>query len=228
MKKFFLVLTLITAMVQAQTIQTVPQISVVGEGKIKVTPDEAFITVGVENIGKDASEVKRKNDEVVESVIKTIKKQGIAPADFKTEHVSLNKNFDYQTKKYSYKATQTISIHLKDLSKYDVLMMELVDSGINNIQGVDFKSSKLEELQSEIRKKAILNAKKKAEDYAGVLGQKVGKAIAITDNSQTFYPQPVYRNVMMAKAMDESSVRETLAIGEIEISSTVNVSFELN
>jgi uncharacterized protein YggE len=228
MKKFFLVLTFITAMVQAQTIQTVPQISVVGEGKIKVTPDEAVITVGVENIGKDASEVKRKNDEVVESVIKTIKKQGIAPADFKTEHVSLNKNFDYQTKKYSYKATQTISIHLKDLSKYDVLMMELVDSGINNIQGVDFKSSKLEELQSEIRKKAILNAKKKAEDYAGVLGQKVGKAIAITDNSQTFYPQPVYRNVMMAKAMDESSVRETLAIGEIEISSTVNVSFELN
>ena len=228
MKKFFLVLTFITAMVQAQTIQTVPKISVVGEGKIKVTPDEAVITVGVENIGKDASEVKRKNDEVVESVIKTIKKQGIAPADFKTEHVSLNKNFDYQTKKYSYKATQTISIHLKDLSKYDVLMMELVDSGINNIQGVDFKSSKLEELQSEIRKKAILNAKKKAEDYAGVLGQKVGKAIAITDNSQTFYPQPVYRNVMMAKAMDESSVRETLAIGEIEISSTVNVSFELN
>lgn len=113
------------------------------------------------------------------------------------------------------------------MKKYDVLMMDLVDSGINAIQGVEFKSSKIEALQSEIRRNAILNAKLKAEDYAFALGQKVGKAISITDNSQSYHPQPMYRNVMMSKAMDESASRETLAIGEIEIIATVSVSFEL-
>jgi uncharacterized protein YggE len=34
------------------------------------------------------------------------------------------------------------------------------------------------------------DAKLKAEDYVSVLGQKVGKAVTITDNSQNYQPQP--------------------------------------
>lgn len=61
MKKLVLVLTLVTTAMMAQNTVTepVPQISVSGEGKIKVTPDEALITLGVENTGKDATEVKK-------------------------------------------------------------------------------------------------------------------------------------------------------------------------
>ena len=65
MRKLFLVLILITTMVQAQEVKQIPQISVSGEGKIKVTPDEATITVAVENTGKESAEVKKKNDEAV-------------------------------------------------------------------------------------------------------------------------------------------------------------------
>ena len=106
--------------------------------------------------------------------------------------------------------------------------MGLNDVGVNSIQGVEFKSSKMEEHEREARKKAMLNAKQKAEDYVSVLGQKVGKALFITDNSQVHYPQPMYKGAMMAMADAESAApRETLAIGEIEINSTVNVSFVL-
>ena len=228
MRKLFLVLTLITTMVQAQEVKQIPQISVSGEGKIKVIPDEATITVAVENSGKDASEVKKLNDVTVEKVLKAIKQAGIAAADFQTQRVNLNKNYDYNTKKYSYVANQTISIHLKDLAKYDKLMMDLVDSGINNIQGVEFKSSKIKEYERQARKEAMLNAKEKATDYISVLaGQKVGKALLISDNSSTNYPRPPMY-AMKSMAMESDAMpRETLAIGEIEIISTVNVSFIL-
>ena len=228
MKKLFLVLTLITTMVHAQEVKQVPQISVSGEGKIKVIPDEATITVAVENSGKDATEVKKLNDATVEKVLKAIKQAGIAPADFQSQRVNLNKNYDYNTKKYSYVANQTISIHLKDLKKYDKLMMDLVDSGINNIQGVAFESSKIKEFERQARKEAMLNAKEKATDYVSVLaGQKVGKALLISENSATNYPRPqVY--AMKSIAMESDSMpRETLAIGEIEIIATINVSFIL-
>ena len=191
MRKLFLVLILITTMVQAQEVKQVPQISISGEGKIKVIPDEATITVAVENTGKDSAEVKKKNDEAVDKVLKVIKQAGIATADFQTQRVNLYKNYDYNTKKYSYVANQTISIHLKDLVKYDKLMMDLVDSGINNIQGVEFQSSKIKEFERQARKEAMLNAKEKATDYVSVLaGQKVGKALLISDNSSTNYPRP--------------------------------------
>lgn len=140
MKKLFLVLTLISTMVQAQEVKQIPQINISGEGKMKVVPDEAIITVAVENNGKDATEVKKKNDETVDKVLKVIKQKGISTSDYQTQRVNLYKNYDYNTKKHTYVANQTISIHLKDLSKYDKLMMDLVDSGINNIQGVDFSS----------------------------------------------------------------------------------------
>lgn len=228
MRKLFLVLTLITTMVQAQEVKQVPQISISGEGKIKVIPDEATITVAVENSGKDATEVKKLNDATVEKVLKAIKQAGIAPADFQSQRVNLNKNYDYNTKKYSYVANQMISIHLKDLKKYDKLMMDLVDSGINNIQGVAFESSKIKEFERQARKEAMLNAKEKATDYVSVLaGQKVGKALLISENSATNYPRPqVY--AMKSMAMESDSMpRETLAIGEIEIIATINVSFIL-
>ncbi len=45
MKNLVMILLFSAGMVQAQEVKTVPQISVSGEGKIKVTPDEALIKV---------------------------------------------------------------------------------------------------------------------------------------------------------------------------------------
>lgn len=227
MKKAILILTFISAMGHAQQQELVPQVSVSGEGKVKVIPDQAIITVGVENTGKEALEVKKINDVTVDQVLKMIKKKGISETDFQTQRVNLYKNYDYSTKKHNYVASQTIKIHLKDLSKYDDVMMGLLDSGINQIQGVEFVSSKMDMYKVEARKKAVLDAKKKAEDYAGVLEQKVGKALTISeDGFQTILPQPMYRSVMV-KDMEMGGNMETLAVGEIEVGSRINISFEL-
>lgn len=229
MKKILVVALFVTsAVAMAQELKQVPQITVSGEGKIKVVPDQAVITVSVENTGKEASEVKKTNDNTVDAVIKAIKKRGIPTTDYQTQQVSLHKNYDYTSKKYNYRAYQTLKIHLKDMTKYEALMVDLVESGINAIQGVEFKSSKIETLESEARQKAIRNAKKKAMDFAGAVEQNVGKALLINDNSQTHYPQPIYREVMMTKMADAPMANETLAAGEIEISANVTVSFELN
>ena len=227
MKKSIIILfTLVATSMNAQENKLVPQISVSGEGKVKVAPDQVVINLGVQNTGKDAAEVKKMNDETVDKVVKYIKKFGIPTSDFQTTNVNLYKSYDYEKKKHNFQASQSITITLKDIKKYDELMMGLVDTGINNINGVEFKSSKMEEHKVTARKQAILDAKKKAEDFVSVLNQKVGKAILITDNSQPMYQPPMYRNVMMkAEAMD--AIPETLAIGEIEIITNVNVSFLL-
>lgn len=216
----------LTAEAQDQKPQ-VPQISVTGEGKVKVTPDQAVINVGFQNTGKDSKEVKTLNDEVVDKVIKFLKKTGIPATDYKTTNVSLYKNYDYEKKKYNFQASQSLTITLKDLSKYDEIMMGLNDAGVNSISGVEFKSSKIADYEKEARKKAILDAKQKAQDYVSVLGQKVGKALLITDNSQPYFPQPMYKGGMMAMANADAAPRETLAVGEIEVNTNVSVTFAL-
>ena len=228
MKKALLIMSvLFISMSYGQEVKQVPQINVSGEGKVKVIPDQATIAVTVETKGNNAKDVKKQNDEKIDAVLKFIKKMNLAPADYKTQRVSLNPQYDYEKKKHSYNATQTIEILLRDLSKYDELMEGLVDQGINRIDNVTFQSSKLAQFQSEARKLAMKEAKLKAEDYVSVLGQKVGRAMTISDNSQTYYPQPMYAAMKTMERSDADAPRETLAVGEINITANVTVSFIL-
>ena len=230
MKKLALILvTTFSVMTQAQEIpKVVPMINVSGEGKVYATPDQASIQVSIETKGKNAADIKKMNDEKMEAVLNSIKKLNIPKEDFQTKRVTLNPQYDYETKKHSYHASQTIQILLKDLSKYDALMEAMVNAGINQINSVEFKSSKLALLQSEARKLAIKEAKLKAEDYVSVLGQKVGKAITINDNTQVYYPQPVFQQMKSMDMESNSAPRETLAVGEITVVANVSVSFVLD
>ena len=230
MKKALLILgILFMTMSYSQEQKQVPMINVSGEGKVKVAPDQASISVSIETKGTKAEDVKKENDKKMDAILKFIKNSNIAKEDYQTQRVSLNPNYDYEKKKHNYIATQSVQILLKDLSKYDVLMEGLVDEGINRIDNVEFKSSKMMQLQSDARKLAVKDAKAKAEDFVSVLGQKVGKAILISDNTQTYNP-PAPRMIysMKAVAMDESAPRETLAVGEIEITANVSLSFVLD
>ncbi len=227
-KAIVIAFVLFAVLVQAQEQKQLPQISVSGEGKISVKPDQVVINFGVDNLGKDAIEVKKLNDETIDKVLKYIKDFGISTSDFKTTNVSLNRDYDSEKKKYNYRASQSVTIILKDISKYDSLTMVLVDNGINTISNVEFRSSKLEEYKSEARKLALKEAKHKAEDYVSVLNQKVGKAITISDNTQAYFPQPMYKMAMADAGLPGNvTPKETLAVGEIEVIATVSISFIL-
>lgn len=228
MKKALLILAVLFMTISySQEQKQIPSINVSGEGKVKVAPDQASISISIETKGSKANDVKQQNDKKMDAILKFIKNSNIAKEDYQTQRVSLNPNYDYEKKKYSYIAIQTLQILLKDLSKYDVLMEGLVDQGINRIDNVEFKSSKMKELQSDARKLAVKDAKAKAEDFVSVLDQKVGKALLISDNSQSYVSQPRMYAMKSSMVMDESVPRETLAIGEIEIMANVSVSFIL-
>ncbi len=229
MKKIVLLLTIIFASImQGQEIKQIPMVNVTGEGKIKTTPDEACITISQETKGLTAVGVKKENDIKIDAILKFIKKMNIPQSDYLTQRVALNPIYDYEKKQQEYSASQTVSILLKDLSKYDILMDGLVKAGINKIDNIEFKTSKLLSIQSEARKLAIKNAKLKAEDFVSVLGQKIGKAFSISDNSQNFNPHPVMYASMKSEPMNDGGTsNETLAAGEIEVVVNVNVSFLL-
>lgn len=218
-----LAITAMTTLAHAQQIE--PTVGVTGEGKVIVVPDEVTISLGVQTQGKDAAAVKSENDKAVDKVLDFLLKKNIPQNQVQTEYVSLNKNYDYNTKVYNYNASQTISVKLKDLSKYDEIMSGLVASGINSINGVNFGSSKMDTYEAEARKKAVANAKVKAQEYAGVLGQKIGKALQIAEQgTNSPQPQPMYK-MAMSESMDSS--QRTLAPGEMTISSKIQITFQL-
>jgi len=203
-----------------------PTVDVTGEGVVRVVPDEVTINVGVENTGKNVKELKSENDRIVDEVFATVKRMGIDEKDVQTEYIRLSKNYEYNTKTYNYAANQSISIKVKDLKKYESLINGLMDSGINRIDGISFTSSNMTALESQARKKAVENAKMKAQEYTQVLNQTIGKAISISEFRAINNPQPMYKT--MAMSADSLEGQQTLAPGEMEIRVNVNISFLLN
>jgi len=211
---------------QAQQINNItPAVTVNGEGIVKIIPDEVVIKSRIEHSGDKPQEVKMQNDVVVDAVIKYLKSEGVPEKNIQTDYVNLNKNYNYNDKTYSYVANQAISIKLDDLKNYEKIMSGLFKAGLNRIDGVQFKSSEMEKYMTEARKKAVLNAKSKATEYASSLNQTIGKAISISEVQVNNFP-PMYRMNEM-KASSDSMEQETIAPGEMEINAQVTVAFEL-
>lgn len=209
--------------------QLVHSIKVIGEGVVKIIPDNALVTIGVENKGATAQQVKNENDKTVATVIAKCKAFGIKEKDLQTQYVNLNKNYDYNKKAYKYTANQTIGFKIRELANYDQIMSALLASGINRINGVQFVATEIESLKEQARKKAVTNAKKKALEYAGILGQEVGKAIQISELQDTAAPMPHSNTRMMSMSVpkDMGSNGPTIAFGELSVSSKIYIIFEL-
>lgn len=222
----FLILAITTTAMMAQNTLPPPTIDVTGEGIVRVVPDEVTIKIRVENTGENTKTLKEQNDATVSEVLKFLKKMNIDDKDVKTEYMNLSKNYDYNSKTYTFAANQSLSVKLRDLKKYEPVMKGLIDSGINRIDGVSFSSSNKAALESQARKKAVENAKMKAEEYTSVLNQTVGKAVSISELNNSGGPQPMYKSAMMDSSSGNGD--QTIAVGEMEIRTTVNVSFLLN
>lgn len=223
--KTLLILAIATTSMMAQNTLPPNTIDITGEGIVRVVPDEVTINIRVENTGENTKTLKEQNDATISEVLKFLKKMDIADKDVRTEYMNLSKNYDYNSKTYTFAANQSLSVKLRDLKKYEQVMKGLIDTGINRIDGVNFSSTKEEALKSEARKKAMENALIKAKEYASVLNQSVGKAVSISEFNNSPGPQPMYKMAMDSSA---GSGEQTIALGEMEVRANVNVSFLLN
>ncbi len=61
-----------------------------------------------------------------------------------------------------YEVSQTTTITLRDLSKYESLMIKLLEAGTNRVDGINFGVSETRELRDQARSRAIRDAKEKA------------------------------------------------------------------
>lgn len=230
MKRLILILTMMTtASFAFSQERPLPLVSVNGEHIINVQPDEAEVNFMISNKNKNLQEVKKENDAIVSKAIAYLKKQGISEKDIRTTRLSLNPYDEYVKDKAPipmFSAQQAITFKLRDLDKLADLTSGLVELGVNNIQNIEFKSSKMEEIQNEARAKAMLDAKQKATILAQALGQSIGAAYNIQDNtsSNSGSPRPM---MAMYKSASADSAQESIATGDIEIIARVSVSFLL-
>jgi uncharacterized protein YggE len=117
-------------------------------------------------------------------------------------------------------------VTLRDLSKLDVLLEYLIKAGVNQIDSVEYETSDPRKYRDQARDLAVKAAREKAEALAGALGQSIGKANAIEETSDSRVYG--YANTTASFYSSGKPISRSTAAGQITISASVTVSFDLN
>ncbi|RNI23468.1 SIMPL domain-containing protein [Rufibacter latericius] len=224
---FLLVCSALSA--NAQQNQLPPLVSTSGLGEVKVQPDHVTFMTGVEIREKTLEDARRVADQRTAALLAFLKKNGVEDKHVQTAYLSLQPVYTGefgQTTPQFYLATRSISVTLTKPDKFDEVMAGLYKAGANRVDGISYQSSQIKKHQEEARKKAVQDAKQKAVALASELGAKVGRPYQITEGGGNT-PGPVMYKAAMRESMAMDAGGPTLALGEIIITSAVQVSFLL-
>ena len=225
---------LVSLMVIATTAFSAPDnvvrtITVKGRAEITVVPDQAVLNLGVQVFELELGEAKEKNDRIVLAVLEAAKKHGVSTEHLKTDYLHIQPRYrnTREDKTFlGYDVRQAIVVTVTDVDKVEDIISSALEAGANQVHGVEFRTSDPRKHKDEARSLALDAAKEKAAAMAARLGQKIGRPIAITEESATRFT-PSASNVTRTSGAGIRNVEGTMVAGRIAISATVSVKFEL-
>jgi uncharacterized protein len=208
----------------------VPAVSVSGEANVSVAPDLAQVEGGVTSEAKSAREASEANNAAMGKVLLALKGAGIDEKDYQTSRLSLQPQYAPATPNRNtpqisgYRASNRITIRVRDITKVANVIDTLVGAGVNEIGGINFVVTQASKALDEARAKAVADARRKAEIYAKAAGVALGEPLSIIEEGAA-PPPPVFRGKLATPMA--GSAPAPVAPGEEQLSITVNVTWAI-
>jgi uncharacterized protein YggE len=205
-------------------------LTVSGTGTAYLTPDIAYINIGVHTENKDAAVAVSSNNTNSQKVIDALKKFGIADKDIQTTNFSIypQQQFDNQGKptgEINYVVDNTVYVTVRDLSKIGNLLDTVVQAGANSINSIQFDVTDRTKALSDARQAAIADAKAQAQEVAKAAGVTLGVVQSIDVTGST-PPVPVYQ-AKAGGAMVEAAPSVPVNPGQLTVTINVNVVYQI-
>ena len=205
-------------------------ISVSGIGEVKTRPDMATVSTGVVTEAATAKDALAKNNAAMAAVIAALKNAGVAEDDIQTSNFAISPKYPpYQPNQTTaprivgYTVMNQVTAAVKNLKNLGSILDTLVQAGSNQINGISFDVDEPKPMLDDARKKAVADARAKAELYAAAAGVSLGRVVQISESSAVEPPQPMYR-LARAPAAAESV---PIAAGQQTVTANVSIIYEI-
>ncbi len=204
-------------------------LNVTGQGIVKVSPDIAYITLGVVTENENARVAQQKNAEIMDRVTSSVKDAGISERDIKTVNYNINPKYNYikdsgENRIVGYMVNNSIQLTVRDISKTAAIIDTATGSGANMSSNVSFAASDYDKYYKDALKSAIENGKGKAQTMAEALGITINAPSTVTENPVNSIP--VYGMGMASGAKYDAAYSTPISSGAIEIRANVSISYE--
>ena len=211
-------------------------LSLNAEARSSRKPDLAVCSAGVTSQGKTAAAALSANSADMNRVIAALKAAGISDRDIQTSNLSLNPLYAPQIVRpdgqvenpepriIGYQVNNQVTVRQRKLADYGRVLDTLVSAGANQINGPSFELDNSEAAMDEARIAAMTKARQRAELYAKAAGLRVKRIVSISEGGG-YSPQPM--PMVFAKAAMADAAPTPVAPGEVGLTATVAVQFEL-
>ncbi len=232
MKKLIAILIALVMALSAAAALAETKIAVNGTGEVRVSADTAIISLGVNARDKDVLKAQQRANETIASIRKALVAQGVKEENINTDFINIYPIYDYssdQEQLAAYNASSTLAIKVTDMESVGALIDVCFAAGANTLNGISFSASDTSEAETEAMKKAVTDAKRKAEIYAEASGLKIIGIEVISEGGVYSYQNNIGN--VYAKGMDDV-VEEAEDAGTIVqsakliVSASVSITFE--
>ena len=221
-----LVLTACGPAVSGST-EPVRSLNVNGTGTVYLTPDIAYIYIGVHTENAEIATAVESNNTQAQAVINALRDMGIAAADLQTSNFSVysSQQYDPMTAEYTgviYMVDKTVYVTVRDLSTLSAVLDAAIAAGANNINSIQFDVADKSAALAEARQLAMANAGELADELASLAGVEVGEVQGISYSE--YLPTPYYGYGMGGGGGGEAA-SAPINPGQMQLSVTVNVTY---
>ena len=238
----FAALLVLTVPALAQNATEPPLITVSGQAEVRVTPDEVVFTLGVESVDKDMLAAKKRTDDSVREVLNIAAKNNVKPTDVQTSYISVQPKYNTDDVEYEarrtlkrefvgYQVSKTVAVILRDISRFDTLLSDVLKAGVTRLSNVEFRDSQIRQHRDQARVMAIRAAQEKAKLLVAQIGQSIGPAYSIREGTYTPYATNNFSQNVAGVAGSggaDTGSDGAIAPGQISVTAQVTVSFRLN
>jgi uncharacterized protein YggE len=203
-----------------------PSVVTVGEGVVKLAPDRAWITVAAESRARSARDAQRANTEAMTAVLGKLKGLGFPPDAIRTSGYDVQPEFDYVNGRQTlrgYVARNSVEVRVDDVTIAGEVLEVAVGAGATSIGGLRFDLKDRAGAEREALRKAVADARVRAEAAAAGAGMRVDRVLRIEEQrAAPIEPRPLMmaRQAMVGNA---EMAAPPVAPGEIEVRSTVTM-----
>ena len=197
--------------------QPVPQIVTSARGEVQATPDEATIMFAVESRANTAAEAGARNARIQNAVLDTLRKMRFPQTDIGTQGYSVQPEYRYPEKGgeptiSGYVARNTIRLRARRIDQVGPAIDAALKAGANRVAGLNFESSRREELRREALAVAVRNARADAQAMASAAGGSLGDLLELT--SQMYDPPMPYADMAMMRSAEVANAPTPIAPGQ--------------
>ncbi len=157
------------------------EVSITGTGKVEYVPDTALVTLGVHVEDATAQAALTRLNTTVNAVMPAIEALGIAKENISTQNFSVYPQYYYpeggpsRISGYTADEQLLVKVSIADSADMVAKVIEAASAkGANQVLGVSFDASNVDELKHETLLKAIEDAKGRAQKTADAAGIKLG------------------------------------------------------